>query len=208
MSASSARGAGKLRIWGLTGGIASGKSTVAKLFEKEGIPVIDADRVARELSAPGGAAHAAILQRFGTDDRTKLREKVFAEPEARRDLEAILHPLIQAESLRRFRTLADAFPGDPSRFVALYEAALLVETGSYRNFEGLIVVTAPLAERKRRLMERDGLSEGLADKILAAQASDTDRKRAATVVIENDGSREELVRKVRHVARRIQLIET
>lgn len=208
MSASDGRAPSKLRIWGLTGGVAAGKSTVAKLLEKEGLPVVDADQVARELSAPGGAAHAAIVARFGTADRAKLRERVFADPTARRELEAILHPLIAAESERRFRALADAFAGDPARFVAVYEAALLVETGRYRDLEGLIVVSAPTAVRRQRLIERDGHAPELADRILAAQIPDSDRRRVATVVIENGADRAELERRVRHVARRIRQIET
>ncbi len=207
MSASDARPAGKLRIWGLTGGVAAGKSTVARLLEREGLPVVDADQVARELSAPGGAAYEAIVARFGTADRARLREKVFADPAARRELEAILHPLIVVESERRFRALADAFAGDPARFVAVYEAALLVETGRWRDFEGLIVVSAPTAVRRQRLIERDGHSPELADRILAAQIPDSDRRRVATVVIENDADRAELERRVRHVARRILMIE-
>lgn len=208
MSATDARSASKIRAWGLTGGVAAGKSTVAKLFEKEGLPVIDADEVSRDISAPGGPAHAEILKRFKTGHRAKLREIIFADPAAKRDLELLLHPLIQAESLRRMRLLADAFPGEAGRFVVIYEAALLVETGRYRDFEGLIVVSAPLAVRKQRMIERDQLSEALADKILTAQASDADRRRVATVVIENDSTREELSKKVRHIARRIQLIKT
>lgn len=181
-----------LEVWGLTGGIASGKSTVARLFEKEhGIPVIDADEVNRELSAPGGAAHAAIVARFGTADRARLRELVFMDPAARRDLEAILHPLIREESERRIAGLA----AQGTRRV-LYEATLLVETGRYRDFAGLIVVESPRAARIARLTARDGLTREQSERVLAAQASDEDRRRAATTVIENSGSLEELRQKV------------
>ena len=105
------------RVWGLTGGIASGKSTVARIFEELGVPVIDADEIARGLSQPGGAAHAAVLSRFGTADREKLHGIVFSDPKARGDLEAILHPLIREESARRLSALSN-------HALVLYEAVL------------------------------------------------------------------------------------
>jgi dephospho-CoA kinase len=185
-----------MRIWGLTGGIASGKSLAARYFEEEGIPVIDADLVARELSAEGGAAHEPILKRFGTADRSKLRALVFADANARKDLEAILHPLIQAESLRRARKMAEK-TAHPESFVVLYEASLLVETGRYRELDGLILVTAPEEIRLRRLLERDRLEESLAREIMKAQLSDEKKAKAATLVLTNDGSAEELRDQVR-----------
>jgi dephospho-CoA kinase len=188
-----------MRMWGLTGGIASGKSLVARFFEEEGIPVIDADQIARELSAEGGPASTAIQARFGTSDRRKLREQLFgpdADPQARKDLEAILHPLIQAESLRRARKMAEK-SGHPDDYVLLYEAALLVETGRYRELEGLIVVSAPEELRQARLMERDRLAPELAAKMIAAQATEAQRRAAATVLIENAGTVEELREQVR-----------
>lgn len=183
--------AGAYEVWGLTGGIAAGKSAAARIFEEQGFPVLDADALSRELSAPGGAAHAAIVRRFGTADRAQLRQIVFADPAARKDLEAILHPMIVAESQARLARLAQAYSG-PGKARIIYEAALLVETGRYRQLDGLIVIDAPVALRRTRLISRDGTSPELADKILSAQASDAERQAAATVLIANTGSIEEL----------------
>ena len=165
------------RVYGLTGGIASGKSTVARLFtEIAGIPVVDADQVSRGLSAEGGAAHSIILKRFGTTERARLREIVFADENARHDLEAILHPLIREESERQLRAAAEKSPAP----IVLYEAALLVESGRYRDFDGLIVVEAAPEERIRRLRARDGQNEQMARQILAAQLPDKARSSVAT----------------------------
>src|SRR5271167_754127 len=90
-----------IEVWGLTGGIASGKSSVARFLEKAGLYIIDADQLARDLSKEGGKAHPLIVKRFGTADRAKIRETVFNDPKARKDLEAILHPLIGEESRKR-----------------------------------------------------------------------------------------------------------
>src|SRR5690606_18150449 len=123
-----------IQIWGLTGGIASGKSTVARIFAENGIGVLDADALTRELSAPGGAAHAAIEKRFGTADRSRLREMVFRDPQARKDLEGILHPLIRLESERRIRdALSERMAkGERLPLRMIYEATLLVETGRHK----------------------------------------------------------------------------
>jgi dephospho-CoA kinase len=180
-------------IWGLTGGIASGKSSAALIFKELGFPVLDADRIARELSAPDGAAHSQIVARFGTADRNQLRERVFADPAARKDLEAILHPLIQSESLRRMEALAAATaPKKSGPLRILYEAALLVETGRYKQMAGLIVVDAPRELRRNRLIERDGFAPELADQILGAQISDEARLAAASAVIPNRGTIEDM----------------
>lgn len=166
-----------MKIYGLTGGIAAGKSTVAELFQKYGIPTLDADALARELSSSGGKAHDLIFKRFGTTDREQLRQMVFSDPQARKDLEGILHPLILEESQRRFKTMHAP--------LALYEAALLVETGRYKDFDGLIVVEAPLEIRKKRLLKRQPIDEEMADKILGTQISDDERRRVATFILVN-----------------------
>ncbi|MEO7163499.1 MAG: nucleoside triphosphate pyrophosphohydrolase, partial [Bdellovibrionia bacterium] len=97
---------GKTSVWGLTGGAASGKSTAGQIFAQLGIPVIDADQIAKELTKEGAPAHQAIFKRFGTNDRTKLREIIFSDPKAKQDLEVIMHPLIQAESTKQIELLA------------------------------------------------------------------------------------------------------
>lgn len=172
--------------------MAAGKSTVARIFAENGIPVLDADLVARELGGPSGAAHGPILKRFGTADRARLREIVFADARARKDLEAILHPLIREESLRRMAELA----ARAGRRHVIYEAALLVETGRYRDFAGLIVVESLAKSRKARLIERDGADDALAERMIASQASEEKRREAATEVITNDGSLDDLRQKV------------
>lgn len=175
-------------VVGLTGGIASGKSLIARLLrEKAGIPVLDADQLSRDLSKPEGHAAPAILEAFGTLDRAQLRKKIFKDPAARAALEAILHPLIREESRREIADLARA-----GATLAFYEASLLVETGRYRDFDGLLVIEAPREVRIARLIERDACSRELAESILNSQASDEQRRSAATWVIENAGSTEEL----------------
>jgi dephospho-CoA kinase len=179
-------------IWGLTGGIASGKSMAGRYFEEAGFPVLDADALSRELSAPGGAAHDKIVARFGTADRAKLREIVFKDVGARRDLEAILHPLIGQESIKRMHAMAEAMTSQGKKAHVIYEATLLVETGRYRQMSGLIVIDAPSAMRRARMIERDGSTPEMADRILAAQLSDEERRKAATVIIPNTGTPEDL----------------
>lgn len=175
-------------VIGLTGGVASGKSTVARLIEKKlGTPVVDADRIARELSSPGGRAAGAIQARFGTLERAELRAKVFADPQARRDLEAILHPLIAEESRAQVAQHADRGAGR-----VVYEAALLVETGRYREMDGIIVVQAPPEQRIARLMERDGIGREQAEAMIRVQATDEERAAVAGHVIQNSGSLEDL----------------
>jgi dephospho-CoA kinase len=108
------------RIIGLTGGVASGKSTVARLFTDQGIPVLDADRIARKLREPGGVAHPLLLQRFGTDDPKKLREIIFRDSQAKADLEKLLHPLIIKASEEAAR---EELKNNPQAPFVIYEAA-------------------------------------------------------------------------------------
>jgi dephospho-CoA kinase len=167
--------------WGLTGGIAAGKSTVAALFAARGVPVLDADESTRALSAPGGAAYAAIVARFGTADRARLRSLVFSsDAGAKRDLEAILHPAIAEESARFFAK-------NPR---CIYEASLLIETGRYAELGGLIVLSATPETRLSRLLERrPALPRAEAEAILRAQSAQftresLDRVRETQTVIE------------------------
>ncbi|MBL7716654.1 MAG: dephospho-CoA kinase [Bdellovibrionales bacterium] len=189
------------RVIGLTGGIASGKSTVAQIFASIGFPVVDADQISRDLNSPNGAAYPAIVSRFGTGDRMKLREIIFKDPKARADLEAILHPLIRTESLLRIQKAASGSQFDPP--IVLYEAALLLETGRYREFEGVIVVDTPMEIRKKRLVARDRLSEDLADAILKSQATDAERKQIAKWIVPNAGDLNDLRRAVLEVAKKL-----
>jgi dephospho-CoA kinase len=177
---------GTTKVIGLTGGIASGKSTVARILSELGFPCLDADELVRELSAPGGKAYDAIVKRFGTADRGTLREVVFDDVQARHDLEAILHPLVRLETIARAaKVIKFGLP-------LIYEAALLVETGRYRELDGLIVVNATEQLRRERLRQRNQWDELMIDRVIAAQARDEVRLAAATVVFTNNGTEEDL----------------
>ncbi|MBU6153143.1 MAG: dephospho-CoA kinase [Bdellovibrionales bacterium] len=175
---------------GLTGGIGTGKSTVAGLFHELGsIPIIDADRIARTLRAPGGEAEAPLLKRFKTTDPGVLRDLLTHDPSAKRDLEAILHPLIQKKSELAFLEAPRLNPGAP---FLLYEASLLIESGRAKDFAKVIVVTSPLEDRIARIMHRDGLSREAALQMINAQNPDAFRIPHADAVIDNSGSIEDL----------------
>jgi dephospho-CoA kinase len=172
---------------GLTGGIASGKSTVARLFEALGVPVIDTDVLAREVVAPGQPLLAQIAERFGTGvlaadgslDRRALRALVFADPAARADLERLTHPAIRVLLEQR----SAAARGD----YQIHVIPLLVETGGRVRVERVLVVDCSEELQIRRLQARDGSTLEQAREILASQASRTTRLAAADDVIENTG---------------------
>jgi dephospho-CoA kinase len=191
----------RLRI-GLTGGIASGKSTVAARFMELGVPVIDADEVARAVAAPGEPGFTDVLNRFGAGilaangelDRRALRDRIFADPSSRRDLEAILHPLIRAEMERR-----EAVAVGPYIVMAI---PLLVEGGSRDRVDRVLVVDVDEAVQLERLAARDGGTAEQASAILDAQASRTSRLAAADDVLTNAGNVTELRRAVDHLHER------
>jgi dephospho-CoA kinase len=178
-----------LKVLGLTGGIGMGKSTVAGMFAARGVPVIDADRLAREVEAPGQPALADIAAAWpevvgadGALDRKRLGDIVFGDPAARSRLEAITHPRIRALGAERLAALAAA--GHP---LAIYEASLLVETGRHRDLDGLIVVSASPATQVDRIVARGGLTRADAEARIRAQLPLADKLRVATHVIDNDG---------------------
>jgi dephospho-CoA kinase len=187
---------------GLTGGIASGKSTVAGLFAELGVPVVDADAIAREVVEPGSEALREIVAELGESvltpegalDRKRVASIVFADASARKRLEAITHPRIAARSAEKISALRES--GAP---YVLYEAALLVENGSYRAFAALVVVSASEATQLARLVERDGMSEADARARLAAQLPLAEKVKVADWVIENDGTLPLLRERVRTV---------
>jgi dephospho-CoA kinase len=175
----------RLRV-GLTGGVASGKSTVARRFAELGVPVVDADVAARTVTAPKRPALAAIAARFGPQiltpqgelNRRTLRQKVFADIAARHDLEAILHPLIRVE-MERLGSLAHG------PYLVL-SVPLLVEAGDARiAVDRILVVDTDEEAQLSRVQARDGCSEREARAIVAAQASRAERLRAADDVLEN-----------------------
>lgn len=178
---------------GLTGGIGSGKSTVAELFAKRGVPVIDTDVIARELTAPDTEALAAIHDVFGgavmredgSLDRAQLRRRVFSDPDARRTLEAILHPRIRQAVLRALADLHAPY--------ALVVIPLLVETGAYAEIlDRVLVVDCPEDVQIARVMARNDLSRADVEAILDAQAGRGVRLAAADDVIDNTGTPEGL----------------
>lgn len=179
-----------MRVVGLTGGIATGKSTAARVLTELGAHVIDADAIAREIVAPGQPALAEIVQAFGREmllpdgtlDRKRMGAMVFADADQRRALNAITHPRIALETQARLGRLRDE--GAP---VAVYEAALLVENGVHRGLEGLIVTTCDEATQLERLIGRDGYSEADARARIAAQASPAEKLAAATWVVDTSG---------------------
>jgi dephospho-CoA kinase len=161
-----------MRVFGLTGGIGCGKSTVAALFARRGVSVIDADQVARDVVAPGtdGLAEvvalfgASVLSSDGTLDRKRLGDTVFRDADLRKRLESVVIPRIAAESMTRFQALSE----QGARW-GLYEAALLVENGTHRALAGLVVVTASEAAQVARVVARDRLDEAAARARIAAQ---------------------------------------
>ena len=176
-----------LRI-ALTGGIASGKSTVAALFARQGVPVIDLDEIARAVVAPGSALLAQVLNRFGPGvrnrdgslDRRALREIIFKDSGARRELEALLHPAIRDRAAERSAAAGGAYQ--------IIVIPLLAESGTAGDYDRVLVVDCDAALQRRRLAARDGGSIELATAALAAQASRAERLSLADDVIGNDGA--------------------
>lgn len=189
------------RVVGLTGGIGSGKSTVAALLRARGLPVIDADMVARDCTAPGSPGLDAVLARFGagvrsddgTLDRAALAAVVFADAGARRDLEAILHPCIRAGIAARLDALADA---SPPPALAVVEHPLLVETGGTADVDVVVVVEAPVDLRVARTVAGRGMTAADVRSRIASQTDDATRRAAADHVLVNDGDERALERDV------------
>lgn len=179
---------------GLTGGIGSGKSTVARMLEERGAVVVDADDLSHRAIAPGTPGHEKVVERFGSNvlapggdvDREALASIVFADPAARRDLEAIVHPEVRrmfAEKAERYRDTDD---------VVVLSAPLIVESGMQGAFDVLLVVSTRVETQVRRLMRERGMSEGDVRARIAAQLPLEAEAEAADVIIDNEGTLEEL----------------
>jgi len=196
----------KKHVIGLTGGIASGKSTVGKLFTGFNVTVIDADLLAREVVKPGTeglrevAAHFGdqVLAQDGTLDRGKLGAHIFTDDAARKELDAILHPRIARLAKERIEAAQDT-----STPYVVYEAALLVELGTYREFSKLVVVSADPELQVRRVMKRNGLTESEARDRLASQFPLAQKLAVADYVIKNDNNRDALLARTREVHEKI-----
>jgi len=191
-------------VVGLTGGIASGKSTVASLLGDRGAVIIDADVLAREVVAPGTELLERVAERFGRSviaadgslDRPALGRIVFGDPDARRDLEGLIHPAVRQRAAELERAAA---PGS----IVVHVIPLLVETGQADRFDIVVVVDADEAVQLRRIGTRDGLDETAAKARIAAQATREARLAAAHVVIDNSGGPDDLVRQVDRLWRRL-----
>ena len=184
-------------IVGVTGGIGSGKSTAARLFQQRGADLVDTDAIAHDLTRPGQSALDQIAAAFGTRfltadgslDRIKLRDYVFADPTARGTLEAILHPMIAREVQERLRKSTGPY--------VLLLVPLLIETRGYRDLvQRVLVVDCDENLQVQRAMQRSGLTELGVRAVMRAQATRAERLAAADDVIRNDGSLEELDRQV------------
>jgi dephospho-CoA kinase len=177
----------------LTGGIGTGKSYVALRLAAAGVPVVDADRLAREVVAPGTPALATVVERFGHDvlaedgglRRQALASLVFADPQARHDLEAIIHPVVR----RNIEAFFDALPPDTG--VAVADIPLLYETNRAADFDAVIVAACPPEIQIARVMARDGVSEASAKRRIAAQLPIGEKVRQADYVIDTSGTFEQ-----------------
>jgi dephospho-CoA kinase len=173
---------------GLTGGIGSGKSSVARVLVECGAALVDTDAIARALTLPGGAAIPAISQAFGGDmigadgalDRDRMRAQVFADPGAKSRLEAILHPMIGAEATRQAAAAGDG--------IVVFDVPLLAESGRWRQrVDRILVIDCEEDTQCRRVVQRSGWSEAAVRAVIAQQAARTSRRAIADAVIFNDG---------------------
>jgi dephospho-CoA kinase len=194
-------------LLGVTGSIATGKSTVARIFEELGAPIIDFDILSRIVVEPGKPAWSEIVNLFGkeilnedeTINRKKLREIVFMNPEKKRALEEIQHPRIGEE----FRKLVDTYAEQNPNAIIQVVVPLLIEAHMQSMFEHVVMVYAPESIQKARLMKRDGLSEELALKMIRSQLSPDVKKSFCDIVIDNSASLENTRRQVEAVWERL-----
>lgn len=183
---------------GLTGSIGMGKSTVAKMFADEGVPVFDADRVVHQLQGPEGALVEEIERRFpGTTgregvNRGALAERVLGEREALQNLEALIHPAVAQARAAFLETHGDA----P---VVLLDIPLLFEAGGWRKVDRIVVVSAPAEVQRARVLARPGMTEAKLERVLARQLPDAEKRRRADFVIDTGGALDETRRAVRRI---------
>lgn len=190
-------------IVGLTGGVASGKSLVSQVLKEEGAVLIDADRIARELVQPRAPAWKALVKAFGKEilqedgsiRRKKLATRVYSNPVERDVLNRILHPRITREIDRRIREIGKK----GTDVIVVIDAALLVETGYYREVDKVVVVTSAQKQQIERLRRRDQMNLEMAQGIIDSQISGEERIKVADIIIRNEGSRKKTERKAREV---------
>lgn len=190
-------------IVGLTGGVASGKSVVSQVWKEEGAYLIDADRIARELVQPRAPAWKALVKAFGKEilqedgsiHRKKLATRVFSNPVERELLNRILHPRIKREIDRRIKGIGQKGP----KAIVVIDAALLVETGYYRDVDKVVVVTSTKKQQIERLRRREQMAQEMARGIIDSQISGEERIKVADIIIRNEGSRKKTERKAKEV---------
>jgi len=193
---------------GLTGGIASGKSTVAAMFSQLGCRVLDSDLITRDLFLPGEPVNAAVIAAFGPGvaapdggiDRRVLGELVFKDGALRQKLNSIVHPAIRE---RQESFLAEVGAADPHA-IGIIEAALMVEAGTYKHYDKLIVVACPIEQQRRRLRERSGLTEEQIEARIASQMPMEEKVRVADFVVDNSGSTETTRRQVESIYKELR----
>lgn len=196
-----------VKLIGLTGGIASGKTTVAKMLVHLGAAVVDADALSREVVQPGRDAWKEIVEAFGADvlqpdqtlDRQKLRATIFNNPSARKKLESIIHPRVRALAEERINEHAAA-----GYEVVVYEVPLLFEGNLHEWLRPVVLVACSVDVQKKRLQQRDRLSVEAAQKHIDAQMSLEEKRRLADYVVENNGDLENLQRQVEAVLNKIK----
>jgi dephospho-CoA kinase len=195
-------------IVGLTGGVASGKSVVSQVWKEEGAYLIDADRIARELVQPRTPAWKALVKAFGKDilqedgsiHRKKLATRVFSNPVERELLNRILHPRIKREIDRRIKGIGQKGP----KAIVVIDAALLVETGYYRDVDKVVVVTSTKKQQIERLRRREQMAQETARGIIDSQIRGEERIKVADIIIRNEGSLEEIEKKAKGVLQKLK----
>ena len=201
---------GVIPLIGLTGGIGSGKTAVSDQLGKLGAGIIDTDVIAHQITAANGSAIELIRKHFGPDyidangalDRAKMRTLVFANPEAKKALEAITHPLIRQETIKQAFQLAKGAP------YLVFVVPLLLESGTWIDLiDQLVVVDCPVETQISRVMQRNNLPRAEVEKILQSQASREDRLAHANFVIENQGSLDQLIEEANQLNQKILKIQ-
>ena len=190
-----------LRV-GLTGGIASGKTTVGAMFVELGCHLIDSDQIAHELLEPGQEVHRAVIREFGPEittpdgriDRAALGEIVFAHPERRETLNGLVHPAV----IRRQNEFLEGISAEHSDDIGIVDAALMVEVGTYKNYERLIVVTCRPEQQRERLLARGLSAESVASRI-ESQIPMDEKARYAAFVVDNSGTLTDTRRQVEEI---------